>query len=67
MITLSSIKLIKAARSVLRDNYGYLSHKYSINFSDWFGSYNAINGCINNFITQYVDCPQYAYIVRNLC
>ena len=29
--------------------------------------YNAINGCINNFITQYVDCPQYVYIVRELC
>ena len=70
MVTLSSIK---AARSVLGDNYRYLSHKYSINFNVWFGSYNAINGCINNFITQYVDCPQYvncpqyAYIVRDLC
>ena len=64
MVTLS---FIKAARSVLGDNYRYLSHKYSINFNDWFGSYNAINGCINNFITQYVDCPQYAYIVRDLC
>ena len=41
MVTLSSIK---AARSVLGDNYRYLSHKYSINFNDWFGSYNAING-----------------------
>ena len=26
-----------------------------------------MNGCINNFITQYVDCPQYAYIIRDLC
>ena len=40
MVTLSSIK---AARSVLEDNHRYLSHKYSINFNDWFGSYNAIN------------------------
>ena len=65
MVTLS---YIKAARSVLCDNYGYSSHKYSINFNDWFGSYNAyINGCINNFITQYMDCLQYAYIVRDLC
>ena len=64
MVTLS---FIKAARSVLGDNYRYLSHKYSINFNDWFGSYNAINGCNNNFITQYVDCPQYAYIERDLC
>ena len=64
MVTLSSIK---AARSVLGDNYRYLSHKYSINFNDWFGSYNAINGCINNVITHYVDCPQNAYIVRELC
>ena len=31
-----------------------LSHKSSINFNDWFGSYNAINGCINHFITQIV-------------
>ena len=50
MVTLSSIK---AARSVLGDNYRYLSHKYSINSNDWFGSYNAINDCINNFITQF--------------
>ena len=64
MVTLSSIK---AARSVLGDNYRYLSHKYSINFNDWLGSYNAINGRIHNFITQYVDCPQYAYIIRDLC
>ena len=64
MVTLSSIK---AARSVLGDNYRYLSHKYSINFNDWFGSYNVISGCINTFITQYADCPQYAYIVRDLC
>ena len=64
MVTLSSIK---AARSVLGDNYRYLSYKYSINFNYWFDSYNAINGCINNFITQYVDCPHYAYIVRDLC
>ena len=64
MVTLSSIK---AARSVLGDKYRYLSHKYSINFNDWFCSYNDINGSINNFITQYVDCPQYAFIVRDLC
>ena len=64
MVTLSSIN---ADRSVFGDNYRFLSHKYSINFNDWFGSYNAINGCINNFITQYVDCPQYAYIVRDVC
>ena len=64
MVTLSSIK---ADRSVLGDNYCYLSHKYSINFSDWFVSYNAINGCINNFFTQYVDYLQYAYIIRDLC
>ena len=69
MVTLSSIK---AARSVLGDNYRFLSHKYilinfKINFNDWFGSYNAINGCINHFITQFVDCPQHAYIVRELC
>ena len=64
MVTLSSIK---AARSVLGDNYRYLSHNYSINFNDWFGSYNVINDCINHFITQYVDCPQYAYIERDLC
>ena len=64
MITLSSIK---AARSILGDNYRYLSHKYSINFNVWFGSYNAINGCINHFITQFVDCPQYAYIVKLFC
>ena len=64
MVTLSSTK---AARLVLGDNYRYLSHKYSINFNDWFGSYNAINGCINHFIIQYVDCPQYAYSVRDLC
>ena len=57
---------VHAARSVLGDNYRYLSHKYSINLQ-WFGSYNAINGCINHFITQFVDCPQYAYIVRDLC
>ena len=63
MVTLSSIK---DARSVLGDNYRYLSHKYSINFNDWFGSYNAIDDCIIHFITQYVDCPQYAYIVRDL-
>ena len=64
MVALCSIK---ADRSVLRDNYRYLSHKNSINFNDWFGSYNAINGCINNLITQFVDCPRYAYIVRDLC
>ena len=63
-VTLSSIK---SARSVLGNNYRYLSHKYSINFNDWFGLYNAINGCINNLITQFVDYPQYAYIVRDLC
>ena len=64
MVTISSIK---AARSVLGDNYRYLSHKYSINLNDWFGSYNAINGYINHFITQFFDCPQYAYnIVRYL-
>ena len=33
MVTLSSIK---AAQSVLGDNYSYLSHKYSINLNDWF-------------------------------
>ena len=22
---------------------------------------------VNHFITQFVDCPQYAYIVRDLC
>ena len=64
MVTLSSIK---AARSVLGDNYRYLSHKYSINVYDCVGSYNAINGCINHFITQFVDCPQYTYIVKYLC
>ena len=64
MVALSSIE---AARSVLGDNYRYLSHKYSINFNDWFGSYNAINCYINHFITQFVDYPQYAYIVRYLC
>ena len=64
MVTLSSIK---AARTVLGDNYRFLSNKYSINFNDWFVSYNAINGCINHFITQFVDCPQHAYIVRELC
>ena len=64
MVTLSSIK---AARSVLGDTYRNLSHKYSINCNDWFGSYNAINGCINKLFTHYVDCPQYAYIVRDLC
>ena len=42
MITLSSIK---AAPSVLGDNYRYLSHKYSINFNDWFDSYNASSSC----------------------
>ena len=41
--------------------------KHNINFDDWFGSYNAINGCINQFITQFVDCPQYAYTVKELC
>ena len=56
MVTLSSIK----ARSVLGDNYRYLYHNYSINF-------NAINGCINHLIPQFVDCPQYAYTVRYLC
>ena len=64
IVTLSSTK---AARSVSGDNYRYLSHKCSINFNDWFGSYTAINGCINHFITQYFDCPQYTYIVRDLC
>ena len=60
MVTLSSIK---AARSVLGNNCCYLSHKYSINFNNWFGSYTTINGCINHFISQFVDCPQYANIV----
>ena len=32
-----------------------------------FFLYNLKNGCINNFITQYVDYPQYAYIVTYLC
>ena len=64
MVTLS---FIKAARSVFGDNYRYLSHNYSIYFNDWFGSYNAINGCINHFISQFVDFLQYAYIVRDLC
>ena len=63
MVTLYSIK---ATRLVLGGDYRYLSHKYSINFNDWFGSYNAINGCINIFITQFVDCPQYVYIARDL-
>ena len=53
MVTLSSIK---AARSVLEDNYRYLSYKYSINFNDWFVSYNAINGRINNFNFHYTIC-----------
>ena len=56
-----------ADRSVLGDNYRYLSHKYSINFNYWFGSYYAINGCIKHFITQFVNCPHYAYIVRDFC
>ena len=58
---------IKAARSVLGDIYRYLSHKYSIYLNDRFGSYNALNGCINNLITQFVDCSQYTYIVRDFC
>ena len=64
MVTLSSIK---AAQSVLEDNYRYLSYKYSINVNDCVGSYNAINGCINHFTKQFVDYPQYTYIVRDLC
>ena len=44
MVTLSSIK---AALSVLEDNYRYLSYKYSINVNDWFGSYNVINDRYN--------------------
>ena len=64
MVSLSSIK---AARSVFGDNYRYLSNRYSINLNHWLCSYNAINGCINPFTTQFVDCPQYAYIVRDVC
>ena len=64
MVILSSIK---TDRSVLVDNYRYLSHKCSINFNDWVGSCNAITGCIKHFITQCVDCQQYIYIVRYLC
>ena len=63
MVTLSSIK---AARSVLGNTYRYLSHKYRINLNDWFGSNDTINDCSKHFITQFVDCPKYAYIVSDL-
>ena len=66
MVTLSSIK---TDRSVLGENYRYLSHKYGINFNDWFGPYTctSINGCIKHFITQFVHCSQYGYLVKVLC
>ena len=49
VVKMVNVSSIKADRSVLRDNYRYLSHKYSINFNEWRGSYNAINGYMKQF------------------
>ena len=64
LITLSSIK---TDRSVLGDNYRYLSHKYNIKSIQWFDSYNIVNHCIKNYIALHVNYPQDAYVIRDLC
>ena len=63
LITLSSIK---TDRSVLGDNYRYLSHKYNIKLN-WCDSYNTINHCIKQYIALLVNYPQDAYVIRDLC
>ncbi len=57
----------QSSSSVMGENYRHFCYKYSISPLTWYLPLHKVMNCIDNYVTIYVDNPDYGYFVRELC
>ena len=58
---------MRLPRSIMGDNYRYLSYKYTISPIEWFGSIKTLHQLIDRYVLLKIPEPHFASIIRELC